>query len=146
MLTKVKHLHGYGIVCVNTAIGDPSIIPLSLHGVVDVDGSNISDGELMSHAFLNSITQENCVDVSEQYAYRRGSKFINEYPRKQEDGTLFEGDPDNPNHLLGCFPTLFPYGKGAFEIRRAVKVSYERHIRWALSYHDKRYIFIMLSS
>jgi hypothetical protein len=53
------------------------------------------------------------VDVVERYAYRRGSQFVNKYARTRDDGTQYEGDPENPNHLLGCFPTLFPYGKGA---------------------------------
>lgn len=121
---------------------EPSIIPMNVSGVVDVDGLQIPDRQLMGHAFMNSIMHqpgsEGGVDVSERYAYKRGSRFVNEYGRRANDGTWFEGDPDDPNHLLGSFPTLFPYGKGGFETERPVKVSYERHIRWALTYHDKR--------
>jgi len=36
------------------------------------------------------------------------------------------------NHLLGCFPTLFPYGLGGFEVARTIDVPYEAHIRWAI--------------
>lgn len=96
----------------------------------------------MGHALINSITPNgqfnSPADITERYAYQRGGRLINEYARKKADGTPYEGEPEDPNHLLGSFPTLFPYGKGGFEIERPVKVSYEMHIRWALAYHDKR--------
>jgi len=110
-----------------------------MHGVVDVDGLQIPDRELMAHALLNSMTSTNEVeDVTDRYVYKRGGRFVNEYTRTREDGSRYEGDPDNPNHLLGSFPVLFPFGTGGFETDRRVKVSYERHIKWALSYYDKR--------
>jgi len=128
-------------------LGDPSIIPISVHGVVDVDGLQISEKQLMGHALMNSITQkgglDHLTDVTERYAYRRGSRLVNEYARTRDDGAPFEGDPESPNHLLGSFPTLFPYGKGGFETGRPIKVSYERHIKWAMTYHDKRYSFFL---
>ena len=96
----------------------------------------------MGHALINSIAHDGQfngpADITEGYAYQRGGWYINEYARKKADGTQYEGEPEDPNHLLGSFPTLFPYGKGGFEIDRPVKVSYERHIRWALAYHDRR--------
>jgi hypothetical protein len=108
--------------------------------VVDVDGLQILESQLMGHALMNSIENGNDQrnDITERYAYRRGSRYVNEYPRTRADGTLFEGDPENPNHLLGSFPTLFPYGRGGFETSRPLKVTYERHIKWALNYHNKR--------
>jgi hypothetical protein len=39
----------------------PLIIPLSTHGVVDVEGLQIPERELMGHAFMNSIS------TNEQY-------------------------------------------------------------------------------
>lgn len=109
---------------------------------MDVEGLQIPEKDLMAHALLNSIISNDQLDVgldiTERYAYRRGSQYINEYARTREDGMQYAGDPGNPNHLLGSFPTLFPYGMGGFEITRPVKVSYERHIRWALRYHDRR--------
>lgn len=127
----------------NNIIENPLIIPISAHGVIDIEGLQIPERELMAHALVNSISDGNGLkpdeDVTERYAYKRGGCYINEYPRKRGDGTQYEGDPDFPNHLLGSFPTLFPYGKGGFETDRPIKVSYERHIRWALRYHDKRY-------
>jgi hypothetical protein len=115
---------------------------LSTHGVVDVEGLQIPDRELMGHALMNSTTTNNGntdqSDITERYAYKRGSRYVNEYGRRRQDGTPYEGDADNPNHLLGSFPTLFPYGQGGFETNRPVKVGYEKHIKWALTYHDKR--------
>ncbi|KAF8124057.1 hypothetical protein EV363DRAFT_1119959, partial [Boletus edulis] len=49
------------------------------------------------------------------------------------------GDEDDPNHLLGCFPCLFPYGLGGFEVERRRKLSYAEHVRWALRYADRRF-------
>ncbi|KAH9033810.1 hypothetical protein EDB85DRAFT_1816708, partial [Lactarius pseudohatsudake] len=45
----------------------------------------------------------------------------------------------NPNHLLGSFPCLFPYGLGGFEVDRPRKVSYQAHARRVLRYADKRF-------
>ena len=52
---------------------------------------------------------------------------------------LTEGSDENPNHLLGSFPCLFPYGMGGYEVQRAIKVTYESHARWSLRYEDKRF-------
>ena len=112
-----------------------------MHGVVDVDGIDIAERELMGHALANAVStagNPESSEIDERYVYQRGSRFVNEYGRTRADGSLFEGTPDDPNHLLGCFPTLFPYGKGGFEIERPVKISYEKHIKWALQYHDRR--------
>ena len=120
--------------------GDPTIIPISMHRVVDVDGLQIPEGLLMGHALMNSIENDNSNqdDNTEGYAYRRGSHYVNNYARMQVDGTPFEEDPKNPNHLLDSFPILFPYRRGGFETSQPVKVTYKRHIKWALNYHDKQ--------
>jgi len=116
-------------------VDDPDIILLS-NGLVDVEGNNIREAELMANAFWNSAHSD---DPIEHYSYRRGSKYINEYARTRPDNQhRYEGPTDNPNHLLGCYPTLFPYGKGGFEVERPIDVCYEKHIKWALTYHDKR--------
>jgi len=90
----------------------------------------------MANAFWNSAHSDNPI---EHYSYRRGGKYINEYARTRPDNEhRYEGPTNNPNHLLGCYPTLFPYGKGGFEVERPIDVCYEKHIKWALTYHDKR--------
>lgn len=54
----------------------------------------------------------------------RGSEPSNEY--------------NNPIFLLGLYPTLFPYGTGAFEDpSRPVKVSFKKQIQYLLAYRDR---------
>ena len=44
------------------------------------------------------------------------------------------------SHILGLYPTLFPYGRGGVENKnRPVYVSYSKHIKYFLSYHDRRF-------
>jgi len=54
-------------------------------------------------------------------------------------GQRSDGGPSNPNHPLGCFSTLFPYGCGGFETERPKVLPYETHARWAMQYADKRF-------
>ena len=115
---------------------DPAVVALSHLGVVDIDGVEVTDTELMAHALAN------CTQViqEEDYMIRRGSAFVNEYARVDPvTGQRNDGGPGDANHLLGTFPTLFPYGLGGFEIERQVNVPYEAHVRWALQYEDKRF-------
>jgi hypothetical protein len=71
---------------------------------------------------------------------RRGSAFVNEYARVDSlTGQRNDGGPGDPNHLLGTFPTLFPFGMGGFEVDRRINVPYETHVRWALRYEDRRF-------
>ena len=114
----------------------PAVLPLSHLGVVDIEGIEVTDTELMAHALAN------CTQVihEEDYMIRRGSAFVNEYARVDPvTGQRNDGGPGDANHLLGTFPTLFPYGLGGFEIDRQVNVPYEAHVRWALQYEDKRF-------
>jgi hypothetical protein len=113
----------------------PAIIPLRSLGVVDVDGIAISDQELMAHALANTVQQT----MPEDFKIRHGSAFVNEYARTSEDGQRNDGGPSNPNHLLGCFPTLFPYGQGGFEITRKVPVEFENHSQYSCAYEDRRF-------
>jgi hypothetical protein len=115
---------------------EPGVVALSHLGVVDVDGLEVTESELMAHAFAN------CAQMirEEDYMIRRGSAFVNEYARVDPlTGQRNDGGPGDPNHLLGTFPTLFPFGLGGFEIQRLVNVPYEAHVRWALRYEDKRF-------
>ena len=103
--------------------------------MVDVGGNDIEDNDVLAHALANVAEDER----AEGWAVKRSSAFVNEYPRLSPEGTRTAGTPDNPNHLLGTFPCLFPYGEGGFEVDRPTKVSYEAHGRWALRYSDKRF-------
>lgn len=114
-------------------------VPLHSNGVIDIEGEDISSSQLMVHALSNS-TVATSSEKRDEFTIRRGSAFVNEYPRLDPDtDERCDGGPGNPNHLLGAFPTLFPYGKGGFETKRAVTVPYERHARWAMKYYDRRF-------
>lgn len=115
-------------------------IPIQSMGVVDIDGSDILDSQLMAHALNNSASKSSLAKEQADFTIRRGSAFVNEYPRRDpETGERCDGGPSDPNHLLGSFPTLFPYGLGGFETKRTQDVPYEKHARWAMRYHDKRF-------
>lgn len=88
---------------------DPAVLALSPLGVVDIDGVDVTDTELMAHTLANcsQLIQE------EDYMIQRGSTFMNEYARVDPlTGQRNDGGPGDANHLLGTFPTLFPYGLG----------------------------------
>ncbi len=113
------------------------IIPIQSMGVVDVEGCDISSTEIMAHALANTVEP---LANSDDYTVKRGSAFVNEYARTDSvTGLRNDGGPSNPNHLLGSFPTLFPYGKGGFEINRPINVPYETHAKWTMLYADKRF-------
>lgn len=121
---------------IHTTPTAPAVLALSPLGVVDIDGVDITDSELMAHALANcsQLIQE------EDYMIRRGSAFVNEYARVDPiTGQRSDGGPSDANHLLGTFPTLFPYGQGGFEVERRVNLPYEAHVRWALQYEDRRF-------
>jgi len=107
-----------------------NIFPVQSHGVLDSNVSDVDDGQMLAHALSN---------ISEQYRVQRRTTFVNEYPRRNTDQTLSIGDSDNPNHLLGAFPCLFPYASGGFEVQRPRPVSYEAHAQWTMRYGDRRY-------
>ena len=89
------------------------MLPLLHLGVVDIEGEDVLESELMAHALANScqLRQE------EDYMIQRGSAFVNEYARVDPlTGQRNDGGPSDANHLLGTFPTLFPFGLGGFEI------------------------------
>ena len=114
---------------------DADAIPLQALGVVDVAANDVNENEILAHALANVSRAEKGTG----FAVKRGGIFVNEYPRRNTDGSLSDGLGENPNHLLGSFPCLFPYGLGGFEVPRSTKVSYEAHSRWALRYADRRF-------
>lgn len=107
-----------------------NVFPIQSHGVLDSNVSEVDDEQILAHALAN---------LSGQYSVQRGTTFVNEYPRRNIDDTLSIGEPDNPNHLLGAFPCLFPYAAGGFEVQRPHQLSYEAHAQWAVCYADRRF-------
>ncbi|KAF7302073.1 ATP-dependent DNA helicase [Mycena indigotica] len=114
---------------------DPEVIPLQNSSVLDTTGDEIPDIELFQHATANVAGHVGPAD----YLVRKSHGYVNEYGREDAEGNPIDGGPENPNHLLGAFPTLFPYGRGGVEVDRETKVPYETHIRWALQYDDGRF-------
>ena len=114
---------------------DPDAIPLNTLGVVDVAATEVNENEVLAHALANLSRTEK--DLG--WAVRHSSDFVNEYPRVGPDGSRSDGGTENPAHLLGSFPCLFPFGKGGFEVNRPNVVSYEAHARWAVRYADRRF-------
>jgi hypothetical protein len=111
------------------------IVPLHSLGVIDVSGSDVPDNDLLAHALANSTE-----DTHTELGIRRSSAFVNEYAREdKETGRRTDGGPSDADHLLGCFPVLFPYGQGGFEVDRMVPIPYEKQSQWALQYADRRF-------
>ena len=122
--------------CTTNKFIEPGLILLQAMGVIDIEGNDISTTKIMAHALANSTMEMN----SDDFAIRRGSAFVNEYARTDPvTGLRNDGGPSNSNHLLGCFPTLFPYGKGGFKTERPINVPYETHAKWTMLYADKRF-------
>ncbi|TFK58408.1 hypothetical protein BDN72DRAFT_782129, partial [Pluteus cervinus] len=116
---------------------EAEVLCLRPHGVVNLSGTNVPNEELMASALRNAAAP---LDGADDYQVCHGSSFVNEYPRiNEETGKRSNGGFENPNHLLGAFPVLFPYGAGGFEVERSHLVSYERHAQWALRYADQRF-------
>ncbi|KAJ3574092.1 hypothetical protein NP233_g1995 [Leucocoprinus birnbaumii] len=119
-----------------TSLPCKTVFPIHSLGTIDVTGCTIPDAELMAHALANTAAE--CAGADAKV--RRGSSFVNEYARRDpETGERTDGGTSNPNHLLGSFPWLFPYGCGGFEVKRAIDVPYETHVKWALMYADRRF-------
>ncbi|KAK0209738.1 hypothetical protein IW262DRAFT_1302023 [Armillaria fumosa] len=84
-------------------------IILHLNRMVDAN-------DLREHVLSNEALPPIASDVSEErFCMKRGSRFVSEYGRTSDSGLRTDGGPSNPNHLLGAFPVLVPYGIGGFE-------------------------------
>ena len=121
------------LTCKTYLISDVEVIPLQSLSVVDVAGTEVKENEILAHALTN-VSQ---LEQSEGWVIKQSADFINEYPRTSGDGTLLAGTPEDPNHLLGTFPYLFPYTLGGFEVDSPTSVSHESQSHWALHYSDK---------
>ncbi|CAF1369206.1 unnamed protein product [Adineta steineri] len=99
-------------------------IPLNPSGVLDVNGASVSVEDINNQMLqkLRIDTNKQSANLSEIntdddliYMVPRGSAPTNEY--------------NNPTLLLGLYPTLFPYGTGAFEdTSRPAKISFKKQI------------------
>ena len=93
---------------------EPAVISLWSLGVIDVRATHVGDNEVLVHALVNTSISE----LEGGYAIRRSSALVNKYPRTDDTGHRTDGGVEHPNHMLGAFPTLWPYGKGGLETER----------------------------
>ncbi|CAF1357835.1 unnamed protein product [Rotaria sordida] len=103
-------------------------IPISNSGVLDVNGSSVSSNEItdyLLHKIKNDGTKEQ-MDTESVYLIPHSSKPVDEY--------------FNLKLFVGLYPTLFCYGRGTPEDQsRPVKVNLREHMRYLLSYNDRRF-------
>ncbi|KAJ3911749.1 hypothetical protein F5877DRAFT_72947 [Lentinula edodes] len=97
------------------------VFEVQASGVVDLEGNRILQSELIQHALQNLEGHSTLQSNSAQYTVRTGG-YVNEYARRDDEGKVIAGTVEDPNHLLGSFPILFPYGCGGFETPRPCKV------------------------
>lgn len=114
---------------------DAHNVPLHALGVVDIAATEVMDNEILAHA----LTNVPCSEKLNGWAIKHSSDFINEYAQCNATGAVGIGTFDNPNHLLGTFPWLFPYGEGGFEVNWPKSALYDDHVQWALCYDDKQF-------
>ncbi|KAG1823893.1 uncharacterized protein BJ212DRAFT_1476746 [Suillus subaureus] len=101
---------------------DPHVVPIQAHGIIDTEAMLLSNQDVLANALANTSSVES-------YVVEHGSGFVNEYACHNATSVLYAGTPDDPNHLLGAFPSLFPYGLGRFKVSRPRSVSYEAHTK-----------------
>ena len=88
-------------------------------GVIDVNGSAVSSEDISNHLLQQ-------LNGDKIFLIPHSSKPVNEY--------------FNPKLLLGLYPTLFCYGRGAPEDQsRPIHINLREHIRYLLSYNDRRF-------
>jgi hypothetical protein len=111
------------------------MVPLHSLGIVDVAANEVSDNKVLAHALLNVSDR----DKEQGWAVKHSSDFVNEYAQKNAASELTLGNSENPNHLLGSFLCLFPYGYGGFEVEHPFHISYDLHTHWCLHYTDRHF-------
>lgn len=105
---------------------------------MDVNGTAITSEDVNMHLLgkvqRESLTDANVDDVDDDHLHDENNVYL--IPRS----SIPVNDYANPNFFLGLFPTLFPYGCGApYDQSRSITVSLNQHIRYLLSYEDRRF-------
>ncbi|CAF4338919.1 unnamed protein product, partial [Adineta steineri] len=99
-------------------------IPLNPSGVLDVNGASVSVEDINNQMLRKLRIDENkqSVNLSET---NNDDDLIHMVPK----GSAPTNEYNNPTLLLGLYPTLFPYGTGAFEdTSRPAKISFKKQI------------------
>ncbi|KAF8603659.1 hypothetical protein BDV93DRAFT_442049 [Ceratobasidium sp. AG-I] len=115
------------------------VIPLEFSGTAAADGTQITSKELMLSAIKN-LKKElgDRMSAEGAYAVRHGG-FARDfgYLKRGEDTSEDTHEDENPS--AWTFPSLFPYGVGGLEAKRAVPVSFMEHTRVCLQHYDRRF-------
>jgi hypothetical protein len=109
---KVIELTTNRIFTLLTFFTEPAVIPLQALGVIDAGATYVGDNEVLANAMANTTS----TSVQNGYVVKRGSAFVNEYPRINSLNQCTIGGPEDPNHMMAAFPVLWPYAEGGFEI------------------------------
>ncbi|CAF4151243.1 unnamed protein product [Adineta steineri] len=103
-------------------------IPMQNSSVLDVNGSLVFSDEIANYVLQKMKNNKTHQQMNSERVHLipHSSKPVNEYY--------------NPKLLVGLYPTLFCYGRGAPDDQsRPVKTNLREHIRYLLSYHDRRF-------
>jgi hypothetical protein len=111
------------------------MIPLQSLGVVDAGATYVGEHEILAHALANASSSE----MEDGQLIRQSSEFVNKYGHRDQHDNLTDGGPDNPNHMMGTFVMLWPYGVSGIETRQPIDVLYDVHVRTLLQRDGKQF-------
>ena len=111
------------------------MIPLQSLGVVDAGATHVGETEIMAHALANA----SAIEMQDAQLIKRSSEFVNEYGRVNDNDEFTTGGTENPNHMMGTFVILWPYGMGGIETKRPTKVPYDVHVRALIQRQGKQF-------
>ncbi|KAI0085328.1 hypothetical protein BDY19DRAFT_896828, partial [Irpex rosettiformis] len=96
-----------------------------------MDLSKISSSELLSRGLLNLWRKDQEGGYVVQHGWIPARDF--------HGGGNSQNIGSNENFWEKAYPTLFPYGEGGPERSRPIALSLAEHVRWLMSYHDRRF-------
>jgi len=113
----------------------PGMIPLQSLGMVDAGATYVGEHEILVHALANASSSE----MEDSQLIRWSSEFVNKYGCRDQHDNLTDSGPDNPNHMMGTFVMLWPYGVGGIEAHQPINVSYDVHVCALLQRDGKQF-------
>ena len=108
----------------SSSVDENGVVMIEKMGVSDPECNKFSGRSFIASAIRNLYTSssQNKPDL----VIHRGSQAINEY--------------NNPDLIPGCFPMLFPFGIGGFEMKdRPVSLSFQQQAAYYLNLHDRSF-------
>ena len=111
------------------------VVSLQALGVIDMGAMDVGDNEVLAHALTNVSDDE----LQRGFAIKWGGSFVNEYAQVDSQGRHNDRGFDDPNHLVGLFPVLWPYAMGMPETQWPIDVPYNVHVQATLQYGDRHF-------